>query len=244
VLDRGLDQAAGLRRLMASAQPQLNLMAFPTTEGAGDQWIVRLARGLTALGSRPIVLDAGRGRLTQAFGLKPRHDLLDLLQGALEFGEVAQEAAGGVWVMRAERGVEAFVASGAPPEQLFTGFARLSHRFDSILLAMPAHEIACLANPAQAMPVIPLEAGEQGMTRAYALLKELAMGFGYGRFALVLQGSHDEAAHQRLAGVAREFLDAEVVLAGRLPALGATQAADGELARNLLDTAALPLQLH
>ncbi len=246
MLDHGADQAAGLRRLRAA--PSLHLMAFPVTEDGGARWIAEVAHALRALGARPVVVDATRGRLVRAFGLQPRHELMDLLDGSLRFEAVAQPTADGVWVLRADRGLEAFVASGAPAQQLFTSFARLSQGFDALLLAMPAHELACLADPSAVAPVIGLPTHDAGMTEAYATVKALASRYGYSRFAAVVRdvpgAASARGAHARLATVARSFLDAEVSFAGRLPAEGDAGPALADLAQNLLHTAATPLSLH
>lgn len=246
MLDHGADQAAGLRRLRAV--PSLNLMAFPVAEDGEARWIAEVTHALRALGARPLVVDATRGRLARAFGLQSRHELMDLLDGRLDFESVAQPTADGVWVLRADRGLEAFVSSGAPSRRLFTGFARLSHGFDALLLAMPAHELACLANPAAVVPVIGMPSGQAGMTHAYATVKALASRYGYSRFAAVVRDAHGAAsardAHARLATVARSFLDAEVSFAGRLPTHGEPGPALADLAQNLLHSAATPLSLH
>lgn len=246
MLDQGHDQAAGLRRMLGAST--MSLMAFPVGEGTDEAWIAQLARALRGLGSRPVVMDASRGRVLRAFGLRARYELLDLLQGQRRFDTVAESTRDGIYVMRADQGLEAFVASGAPSQQLFSGFARLSHGFDALMLAMPAHELACLASPAQAVPVIAMDSTDAGLTRAYATVKELASGFGYQRFAAVVReragGATAHGAHARLATVARSFLDAEVRLAGTLPASGADLAALAELAQSLLHTAATPLTLH
>ena len=247
MLDQGLDQAAGLRRMVAAQAPTMNLMAFPVALGGDGAWIATLAHSLRAMGMRPVVLDASRGTVTRAFGMKPRHELLDMMRGAMTFDEVAHATADGVYVLRAERGVEAFVSSGAPARQLFSGFAQLSHGFDSVLLAMPAGELACMAPPADAVPVVVLDDNADGMVRAYGTVKQLALGFGYTRFALVARGASEgsKAQHSRLAAAARTFLNAEVTLAGRLPGTDLNAApVMAQLARTLLHTATTPLVLH
>jgi hypothetical protein len=223
MLDGGLDQAAGLR---AQAAPDgLALLALPVEPGEGVSWVVQLARALRTSGTRPVVLDAvGDGMLTRAFGLgQPRRDLLDMLSGGQGFDAVAHSTADGIHVLRAERGVEAFVASGAAPHRLLAGFARLSHGFDALLLVMPPAELACLAAPARTVPVVVLQAGDRHLMGAYATVKQLAEGFGYRRFSVVTQGHADAAtareAHERFAMAAQHFLDVEANHAGSLPAL-------------------------
>lgn len=248
MFEPGHDQASGLRRMVAP--PELGLMAFPLALGMPAQWIARLAHGLRALGARPVVIDAGRGAgLSHAFGLDLPFDLLDYLHGAASFDAVAGVTPDGVHVLRAEQGIEAFVASGAPARQLFGALAQLAHGFDVAVLAMPTDELASMADPGFAVPVVALEPGEEGLVRTYTTLKQLAEGFGYHRFALVGcdgEGSaHTDRDHHRIAGIARTYLNAEVSLAGALSVDGyGTPAGLARLAGTLYSTAATPCSLH
>ncbi|MGE4244082.1 MinD/ParA family ATP-binding protein [Ramlibacter sp.] len=242
----GLDQASGLRRLVAA--PRLALLAFPVAAGSPQPWIAQLACALRALGRKPMVLDAGRGVVAGAFGLRLRHELVDLLHGEREFDEVARPTADGVYVLRADRGVDEFVASGAPAARLLEGFARLSHGFDDLLLAMAPNELASLASPRSSVPVLGVDAAGDGVVGGYGVAKCLAEEFGYRRFACVVREARSEAdargAHARLAGAASRFLNAEVAYAGSLPvAAAAGVAADAFMrtAQALLQTAAVPL---
>ena len=259
MFEPGFDQASGLRRMVApSSAGELGLMAFPLALGMPAQWIARLAHALRALGARPVVIDAGHNvageaGLSQALGLDLQFDLLDYLHGAASFDAVAGVTPDGVHVLRAEQGLEAFVASGAPARQLYAALAQMTHGFDVAILAMPAGELACMADPLCAVPVLPLEPGEEGLVRTYTALKQLAEGFGYSRFALV--GCDAEGAaqphpgyqrdHHRIAGIARTYLNAEVSLAGALPGDGCgTPAGLARLAGTLFSTAATPCSLH
>ncbi len=256
MFEPGFDQASGLRRMVAPhAGGELGLMAFPLAPDMPAQWIARLAHALRALGARPVVIDAGRdAALSHALGLNPAFDLLDWLHGAASFDAVAGVTPDGVHVLRAEQGIEAFVASGAPARQLFGALAQLTHGFDVAILAMPAGELACMADPLCAVPVLPLEHGEQGLVRTYSTLKQLAQGFGYHRFALVgcdddspahQNGQRDLRDHHRIAGIARTYLNAEVSLAGSLPVDGGGAPAGlARLAGTLISTAATPCSLH
>jgi len=235
------DQAAGLRRMLAT--PAMSLMAFPVGEGDGAGWIARLSRALCGIGLRPVVVDATRGGLVaRALNLKPRHELIDMLLGDCDFETAALRSPGGAWVLRAERGVEAFVASGAPAQQLFSGFMKLSHGFDTLLLAMPPDELASMASPARAVPVVALDDGVQGLVRAYGVVKQLAAGFGYSRFAVVdcaacaPEAARPAARGQGLVDTARSFLNVEVSLAGSLAGAGLA-----ELASSLHYGAATPI---
>lgn len=243
MFDRDQDQAAGLRRL--AGRPGLHLLAFPVDSTGQEGGIARLVQALHRAGPRLVVLDATRGLLAQALGLRLKHELMDLLDGGLDFDAVARATPAGVYVVRADRGVEAFVASGAPSRRLLASFAQLPHGFGAVVLAMPAAELACLASPLASVPVLVMDGSSQGLMRAYALVKQLAGRFGYQRFAAVLGGLGDTAqaylAHERMAATASFYLGVDVALAGCLPSLDPTGAALTEIARNLLGMAATPL---
>ena len=221
-------------------------MAFPLAADGGAAWIAQLAHALRALGRRPLVLDAARGAVASAFGLRPRLELIDLLEGKRDFDAVAQVTPDGVYLLRADRGVEAFVAGGAPAARLLAGFARLSHGFDELLLAMPTGELACLAGGDDTVPVIGLDPRPYGTMRSYAVIKQLSEGFGYRRFTCVMHDVGDLAQarreYTRLAAAAGRFLQADVALAGWLPSsVRARPSALARVARTLLETAVVPL---
>jgi MinD-like ATPase involved in chromosome partitioning or flagellar assembly len=199
------------------------------------------------MGRKPVVLDAGRGAVAFALGLRPRHDLLDLLQREKDFDSVAASTEDGVWVLRGDRGLDAFAASGAPARDLLAGFARLSHGFDDLLLAMPAAELASLAAPGRTTPVVGLEPTPAGRIGSYALVKQLATGFGYRRFACVVRGAESADAarteHARLAAAASKFLGAEVSLAGWLPPAGPARGDALARTAHALIATATPLEM-
>lgn len=237
MLDRGRHQAAGLAQAFAARAPRV--IACPIAAGQPVHWVARVARGLRAAGHRPVVLDATGGLLARTFGLRPRHELVHLLRGDCDFDTAAQCTPDGVWVLRGEQGLETFVQSGKPPSKLLDAFARLSHGFDGLLLAMPPGELASIA-PA-AVPAVGLAPGAPALLSAYGVLKRLAQEFGYRRFTCALHGdpSPERAQEQwtQLAGVAHDFLDADVSMGAWLPPGDRDAAALGHAARSLMDAA-------
>lgn len=234
----------------------LDVVAFPVDRDLrrAGTWVARLAHAMRALGRRPVVLDGTTGEVSRALGTSSRKDLIDLLSGQDGFDDVAQSTPDGVYVLRAERGIDAFVASGAPARNLFDGFARLSHDFDALLLVMPTAELACLADPRDSVPIVAFEAGGADIASTYLVVKHLCTSFGYGRFSLVVHGAeghgHAVQEHARFAHAARSFLSADVSLAGWTPAgpadptdpMGAM--AMRRIAGALLKSASSPVFLH
>lgn len=253
MLDRGCDQAEGLRNWQQGRLPRL--IAFPLDERGwhAGAWVARLAQTLSCLGFRPLVIDASRGAVSAAMGIRRLpHDVLDLLTGRMQFDDVAYRTTDGVYVVRADEGIEAFVASGGAAAELMEGFTRLSHGFDTLLLAMPTGEMASILEPGDTVPVLMAPMDRDGLTRAYATIKELSTHFGYARFAVAVTGpggkDEAEAAHQRLAGAANSFLKAAVILVGWIPTRSADRSHAGvalqDMAQMLLDCVATPVTRH
>lgn len=242
MLDGGFDQAAGLREAMHAELP--TLIPCPLDAPHPAHWVGQIALGLRLAGRQPIVLDAAGGLVAHSLGVRPRAELADLLQGTHTFDQVAQATADGLWVMRAERGIESFVASGVRTHRLLEAFARLSHGFDEILLAMPVDELASMAPPGAHVPLVGVGPGAQERVAAYDVVKQLAVRYGYRRFACVAHGaaSTQEALAdcRRLYSVARSFVPAEIeiVLAGVLPGPGGDAESLRAAAQGVLDSVA------
>lgn len=228
MLDRGRDQAAGLRRMMGQAA--IHLLPLAVVPLQPSLWIAQVTQGLRELGRQPVVVDASRGHASRAFGLKPRGDLLDLLEGREQFDMVAHRTRDGIHVLRADLGMEAFVGSGAATQQLLAAFGNLSHGFDELVLAMPGAELASIAAPAAHVPVVPIDIGGRGLLGSYSVVKQLAEEFGYRRVACVVSGAADaqqaRAGFDRLAEAARQFLGADALWGGWLAPAGDPRARD------------------
>lgn len=222
MLDQGRDQAAGLRSLMGPRAVHLLPLAVVPLQSA--HWIAQLTHGLRELGRQPVVLDAAGGHAALAFGLRPKGDLLDLLEGREPFDMVAHSTRDGIHVLRGDLGIEAFVGSGGSTGKLLTAFGGLSHGFDELLLAMRGTEIASVATPDEHVPIVAVDAGQSGVVRSYSLVKQLAGDFGYRRFACIGIGAGGEQpardAFDRVAAAARQFLCADMGWAGWLGAGG------------------------
>ncbi len=177
LFDPDQDQAFGLRRMVAP-QRELGLMPFSASAWAAHAWRSRsaqLAPQLRALGARPVVmLDAPRQHVATGLGLDLQYDLLDYLHGAASFDAVAGVTPDGVHVLRAEQGLEAFVASGAPARQLYGALAQMTHGFDVAILAMPADELACMAEPLCPRAGVPLRRAKGLVAPLPPTLKQLA----------------------------------------------------------------------
>jgi flagellar biosynthesis protein FlhG len=229
-----LDQAAGLRRMLG--RPALRVLPLLSAmDGAAQAALaLRLAAALSQLGSRVVLLDASRGEVAAALGLRqPGSDLLQLLQGEKEFAEVALAAPEGLRVVPAERGIAA-LGSGSEGafDQLFGAFAALREPADLVLLncAPGDARTACRAAHGGRELVLALNTAAESVTGAYALIKAARrQGAPQGFRLLFAEASRSEAGplFARMREAARRFLAVELSDGGAIPRTPAADAARG-----------------
>jgi len=223
------DQAAGLRSLFRRRALRL-LPVLPAGETAVQgACAALLARELAAAGHQVILLDE-TGAAAGILGLKPKYDLLTLIEGEQEFVGVAQRPLAGLRYVAAAAGLPALIAADAAGEAFFTGFLNLTEPADTVVLNLagtvtPAGAVwlPIFAGPATTLLVA--GTGDSDLTAAYAAIKQAQAGAGGGAlFRVLVNGARNEregrAVHAKIADAARRFLGIEVAFAGHVPPTG------------------------
>lgn len=223
------DQAAGLRRILARRSMRVLPLASVLERGAQARLAVHLGAALSHLGSRVVILDESRGDVATVLGLRPRYELLHLLEGQKKFEEVAIEGADALRVVSAARGIESMEhADDKGWQELFGAFASLSDPPGVVVLnCRPGSAYAaCRAAAGSHEVVLALDSGTESMTEAYALIKSALRECGQRRFRLVFAENRPDAAAAdvaveplaaRIVETARSFLGVELRLGGVLP---------------------------
>lgn len=217
------DQAHGLRRLFPPAELRIIPVAGAVPAAARVAIVVNLAASAALDGYSVLILDQSHGDVARAMGLRPRYELLHLLQGEKEFGQAALSGPGGVRVLSAARGMEMLAREGGQALALFQAFAGLSRPADLVLVN--------LDDPVQARPLLPGSEGElllvarpdpAAITGAYALIKQLTRHCDLTRFRLLFVDMQEavqaESLARHMGAVAGRFLAAQLAYAGCVPA--------------------------
>lgn len=214
------DQAAGLRRLFAGAGAPA-VLAF-SGEACGAL-LAGLARGLAAAGKEVLVIDehAGERTVAAAFGLRPRYDLIQAVNGDVPAGQVLQQAGAGIRLLPAARAARQ-CARLAPDLRRALGEAlrRLQRCSDIVLIHGTPREAdglaVLLAQPPRRIVVVTPES--ESITAAYARMKRLAQGGDCRDFELVVlharDGTEARTVLANLSGVAGRHLGARVAPLG------------------------------
>ena len=215
------DQAQGLRKLFR--QPGVRVLPlFGARERVAAS--VNLAAALMAVGSRPIIVDAGRGEIADALGLAVRYELRHLLQGEKNFDEVALLASCGARVLPAQRGIDMLVGStnrgAGNGDALFGAFANIADPADIVLLNAPDAIAAATLPSVTGEVLVVVTPSADALTTAYSNIKTLAATHGVARFRTLVMKADAGAAqdiHARIAMLARERLGVDVQPGGFIP---------------------------
>ena len=219
---RMADQAAGLRRLLRPAALRILPVAGGRDGAQRTNVIVNLAAAAALDGYCVVVLDQSKGEVARAMGLKPRYELIHLLEGQMQFPEVAVDGPDGVRVLSGARGMAALAGQGGHAQALFAAFAQLERPADLVIVNID--------DPALAGALLPATDGEvllvatpaaESITGAYTHIKQLAKHCGLTRYRLLVgdvQAAGDpRAVAENMAAAARRFLSARLTYGGCVP---------------------------
>ncbi len=220
MLDAGLDQASGLRRLFARRMLRVLPVATDPLEPDSSQFVVNLAAALSRTGWNPIVIDGLRDGVAAQLGMDLPLELADLLEGHRSFASVAQHSTEGFCVLPAPRGLSQLARDPAAAEAVFGAIASLEESFDIALVSATGPTLGALLGRREAETALRCGPDDDDLTATYARLKSLVTAHGLSRFRVVFDHAATPAEiahrHRRLAGAARRFLAAAVEYGGSI----------------------------
>ncbi|SOZ19103.1 Putative negative regulator of flagellin synthesis [Cupriavidus taiwanensis] len=217
-----MDQAESLRRMLAPRTTR-RITVLASERGAGATTVaLGLSHALAMQGERVLLVDedATAAGATRLSGARPAGTLADVQAGRLSLEAAAGVGPGGVLsVLPAGRPVpgSAGLAGTALPQAVTSDFRSVlvdaGIDADGALspLAGAAHNVVVVMRPELA-----------SITAAYACIKRLHHLYAWRRFHLIVNVAASEATVQailrNLARTASQYLGAEVLCAGWLPA--------------------------
>lgn len=185
------DQAAGLRRLFR-ARPARAVAFVSGREACGrTTLLVRTAAALAEAGESVVIIDENPGpdNVHRVFGVKARHDLLDLVQRGLPMQRLVQPVAARLSLLSAAGFVSAVPhVDAATATQLNAAFRQLQEGSSYVLIDCAAGQGQHLSPLALAAPQMAVVVAAQGtaITTAYALVKRLVRERGREGFQVAI----------------------------------------------------------
>lgn len=224
--DFSLDQAAGLRRLMGGGQ--LQVVTFVAgCEGVGRSVLVaNLAVAMARLGKEVLVVDehSALDDIAASFGLRPRFDLLNVVQREATLAQVLVQPLRGVSILPAARAAKKLGRLALPQQQaLLDAMAGLPRPIDIILVD------ASLAHPGGFSPfglaaqetVVVLSGNSASITEAYSLIKKVSHAFARRQFRILVnkvrKPQDARSIYDNIAQVAAQRGVARLDYAGAVP---------------------------
>jgi flagellar biosynthesis protein FlhG len=135
------DQAAGLRRLFAPAEPHwLPVLLACERDPVDAGWLAALARACADQGARTLIVDAARAQVAAAFGLRARYDLAHALSGDCAPQEACVPAGPNLRILPAARALERNGRDPARSRGFEAGVRALAAAADCAVLVLPAHQ--------------------------------------------------------------------------------------------------------
>ena len=196
-----LDQAAGLRRLLAQSALRTIAVASATT-GAGRTLVTaNLAVVLARRGHGVLLLDCAAGKSSAAalLGARPTADLLEASRGAADPGTLAAEGTAGVRVVRAQALAAALEHSPVlDPARLAQALDSLREGADVLLVDAPPADLAW--GSAARELILLVGPGAQAMTGSYRLIKRLHADCGRRRVHILVTRAHSSTHADRIFG--------------------------------------------
>ncbi len=248
MLDGGLDQASGLRRLFARRALRVLPVASESSDAGATRFVVNLAAALSRMGWQPIVLDGRDDGVAGFLGLRPTLELADLLTADHRFERVVLNSHAGFSILPAAQGLPMLGADPRAADAVFSALASLGRGFEVALVHGDGATLGPLLGRRIAETTLVCGPADEDLTATYARLKALVTSYGMSRFRVVFDRAASAAEtamrHRRLATVAQRYLSASVeygglvlqddsgACAGAVGAGGFTVAAGGRAARS------------
>ena len=204
----GPDQAAGLRRIFASHRAIVLPVLAPGGQGS---LVANLAMALTMSGREVLVVDAARGEVPQAMGLRARYELADVVSGDKRLQDVVLGPINGLRIVPAARAL----GEASNTSQWLAALAgELTPHPDVIIV----HQHTLLAG-LEGDVLIAASPHAETVTRTYAALKR--MQNKNARIRLVVCGTSAEQGarnlHRALNDATQRFIGAAIDWAGFIP---------------------------
>ena len=208
--------------------PAVDVIAVTSGKGGvGKTSIaVNLAVSLARQGREVVLFDAdlGLSNVDIALGLKPKHDISEVLSGERSLEEILVEGPSGIRVVPASSGVSGMTNLSATERAgLICAFSELSVPVDTLIVDTAAGiDGSVLAFSSACEVVIVVVCDEPtSITDAYALIKVLNRECGVKQFqVLANMVDHDAQGRQiygKLHRVADQFLDVHLGYLGAVP---------------------------
>lgn len=242
-----VDQAAGLRRLMAQASGRIiNLISLDTANTSISLWAEHLAATLQTVNCRVLLIQASVNTTTFSaprFNIEEPPSLLEIAKKQASFSQAIRPRYGFDMVSLTQKGQLTHALSSNLKQQLEAIVMQLAQEYDLILVNSRLAEMECL--PLEMLHthemVIEMRQHEQAIQAAYACIKRICSQYGNRPIGIVMtqtqenpQENLSKQMFNSLRQVTQQFVGAPLTLLGAIPDDEAIKKAQ-HLGRSVID---------
>ncbi len=224
--DMGVDQAAGLRR-MINPEPVRVIAVTGGKGGVGKTNVsVNLAVALADMGKRVMLLDAdlGLANIDVMLGLHPEYDLSHVLNGERNLEEVVIDGPSGIKVVPGASGVQQMAElSEAEHAGLISAFSEVGADLDVLIVDTAAgisDTVISFSRAVQELVVVVCDE-PASITDAYAMIKLLNREYDVDRFHILANMTrHPQEGrnlYNKISRVTDRYLDVMLSYMGSIP---------------------------
>ena len=187
---------------------------------------VNLAMALARPDNKVLLMDAdlGMANLDVMLGIRPRHDLLQVITGELGLNDIIIDGPMNIGIVPASSGVRGMAElSVAEHAGLIRAFDEISRQVEFLVIdtaAGIAESVVSFCCAAHEVIVVVCDE-PASITDAYALIKVLSQDHGVKRFQvlcnMVGDNNHGRQLYAKLARVADSYLDVSLGYLGSIP---------------------------
>lgn len=226
-----IDQADGLRRMLAGVRPRVFTFLSALPDDEKNAMLVNLGASLVRSGSDVLLLDARAeaGSIAARLDAPRRASLLEVARQEGQFSGLVESLPQGFCVARlthatAQARVRLREArhDDLLMRRLGQAFSGLAREHDIVLVDAMLDEADEFPLPTLGMGeiVVQVSSSAAAIKSAYAMIKRLTSSQGRHSFSLLVSGASDEQArlvHENIAHAAGRYLGTEVGLLGSVP---------------------------
>lgn len=212
---------------MSSTHPVQVIAVTGGKGGVGKSNIsINIGVCLAEMGRRVALMDAdlGLANLDVLLGLRPKHNIEDVLSGECSLNEIMLTGPAGIQVIPASSGTQRMTTLGAMEHAgLIHAFSEISENIDVLIVDTAAgisDSVISFVRAAQEVLVVVCDE-PSSITDAYALIKILNKDYGVDRFRVVANmtrtNQEGRNLYNKLTHVADRFLDVTLQYVGSVP---------------------------
>jgi len=226
--DFPLDQAAGLRRIMAGSKPRLlSIVSAATGNDAlaeKSRLVSNLAASLAGQQAQVMIVTANSPRhVIRGYGLDALPSLLDVVNQRISLEYVIEPSDHGyVAANLSHAKLGDHYLGGLVMGELNRVFARLTQQYEVVLVDTTLNDDNTLPLTAlnNSEIVIHLNNEPQSIKQAYAIIKQICSQLGKRPFSILVSDANEiesERVFRNMAQVARQFLQVNLEFLGTIP---------------------------